>query len=464
MTAALAKVAPGPSGRLLLGSLPEFRRDPLALLSGLRERYGDVARFRLVRDECFLLSHPDHVRYVLRENSTNYRKALFFDMVRVLLGDGLLSWPFEDAFWRQRRRLCSPPFRPRSLRKFAEIWAVATNELIDRWRGYAHSGEVFDAFEQTMAHSLDLAARTLFSLDAGSADGELVTSSFTICLQHLMYKVGTVVNVPESVPTPRNRRFLKARGALDEVVYRLIRERREAGDRAPDDFLSSFVQANDSDPAHRVSDRQLRDDLLTLFIAGFETNASALAFALWVLAQHPDWAARVREEVQDVLDKRDPGYDDLGKLTCNHMTLLESMRLYPPAWWLTRAAIEDDEIGGFRVPAGATVIVSQWVTQRHPDYWTDAETFDPLRFTAERSSERPALAYFPFGDGPRSCIGEQFAMVQLEVVLAMLVRAFEFQPQPDHDIGVMPLITMRPRNPVLISLREAGPRAGAAAL
>lgn len=461
------RTPPTEKGKLIVGNLWEFRRDPLGLLRSLREKHGDVVRFRLVTDQCYLLSHPDHVQHVLRDNSSNYRKALFFDKIKVFLGNGLLPWSFEDDFWRGRRRLLQPPFRPRSLHGFLDMWVGATNELIARWRVQARAGAQIDAFREMMAHSLDLAARTLLSCDGRSADGEVVIESLATCMEHLMYKVEALIDLPEYVPTRQNRRFLAARGALDEVMYRLIDERRRAGtmgsrteseteseaDQAPDDLLTLLIRANET-ADEPVSDRQLRDDLLTMFVAGFETNSSTLAWTLWLMAQHPDYAEAMRQEVLDVVGDRDPTLDDLSSLSLTRMIIQEAMRLYPPAWWVARAALADDVVGDYHIPAGSTVVVSQYVTHRHPAFWKDPEKFDPFRFTPERSAARPALAYFPFGAGPRGCIGWHFAMVQIQLIVAMVARQFRLVARPGYEVGFLPLVTLRPRNPVLLGLEE----------
>lgn len=458
----MTRVAPGPKGHVLLGSLPEFRKDPLTFLAGLREQHGDVARFRLVTDPCFLLSHPELVRLVLRERSGEFRKAFFFDKVKSLLGNGLLSYPFEDEFWRGRRRLAQPPFRPSGVAGFSGMWAAATEELIERWHAEAERGNPIDAFDHLLGHSLDLASRTLFGITGHSADGERVNTSFTICLEHLMHKVQSALDVPERIPTARNRRFRRAKRNLNEVIERLVQQRRRAGQEVAADFLSSYVRSHDSEP-ERGSDRQLHDDLLTLFIAGFETNASAIAWALWTIAQQPELQARLQTQVDQVLSGRSPSLQDLPRLPLIRMTLQETMRLRPPAWWIARAATADLVVRGYPIPRGSTVIVSQYVTHRHPEFWPDPERFDPERFNDAQIRERPPMAYFPFGDGPRGCIGEHFATVQLQIVLAMILTHFEIRPDPGHEVQMWPAITMRPTPSVPLYLTRRQPAKHSAA-
>ena len=447
---------PGPRPHLVVGSLPEFRADPMEMLRKLQNRYGDVVHFRLVNNDCFLFAHPDDVRYILRTNSSNFRKAFLFDKIRVLLGNGLLPMPYEDDFWRQRRRLSQPPFHRKGLDSYVRTWFPAVESYLHRWHEYADSGETFDAFQEMYKLSFDLAARTLLSVDAESAETHAVRAAFDVGLAHLKHKIEAFVDLPEWVPTPRNRRFLEARGVLDRVVYRLIEERRAAGDDAPEDFLTTLLRAFDK--RDDIDARQLRDEVMTMFIAGFETVASALAWSIWMLGKHPEWMTAVRDEVASVLDGKPPGLDDLPRLRVTRMVLDETMRLHPPAWWIVRSTIAADVIGGYQIPAGALIIVSPFVTHRHGLLWDDADRFDPLRFSEERAGTRPALSFFPFGDGPRSCIGAQFSYVQMTLVLAMLVRQFDWKPMPGHRVGLMASATMRPKNGVLISVGRTADR------
>jgi cytochrome P450/ubiquinone/menaquinone biosynthesis C-methylase UbiE len=447
---------PGPKPHPIVGSLPEFRSDPMEMLRKLQSRHGDVVHFRLVNNDCYLFAHPDDVRYVLRTNSANFRKAFLFDKIRVLLGNGLLPMPYEDDFWRQRRRLSQPPFHRKGLESYVRTWFPATESFLGRWQRYVDTGETFDAFQEMYTLSFELAARTLLSVDAESAESQAVRDAFDVGLEHLKHKIEAFVDLPEWIPTPRNRRFLEARGVLDRVVYRLIEERRAAGDAAPEDFLTTLLRAFDQ--RDDIDARQLRDEVMTMFIAGFETVASALAWSIWMLGSHPDWAAAVREEVSTVLGGRAPGLDDLSRLPLTRMVLDETMRLHPPAWWIVRSTIAPDVIGGYHIPAGALIIVSPYVTHRHPRLWEEPDRFDPTRFEGERVAARPPLSFFPFGDGPRSCIGAQFSYVQMTLVLAMLVERFDFRPLLGHHVGLMASATMRPKNGVLISVARKGSR------
>jgi cytochrome P450/ubiquinone/menaquinone biosynthesis C-methylase UbiE len=444
---------PGPRGNLLLGSIQAFRADPMTMLREVHRKYGDIVHFRLVHNHCYLFCHPDDIRYVLRTNSGNFRKAFLFDKIRVLLGNGLLPMPYEDEFWRQRRRLSQPAFHRSFLDRYAKTWVSATETFLHGWMQYARTGQVFDAFQEMYSLSFDLGARTLLSTDGQSAETDAVRAAFDVGLAHLKRKIEAIVDLPEWIPTPANRQFLEARATLDRVVYRLIEERRTARDAAQDDFLSILLRAFDE--RDDIDARQLRDEVMTMFIAGFETVASALAWSIWMLCTHPQWDAALREEVARVLDGSAPTLDDLPRLPLVRMVLDETMRLHPPAWWIVRSTIAADTIGGYSIPVGSLVIVSQYVTHRHPALWEDPDRFDPLRFQDERAAARPPLSFFPFGDGPRSCIGTHFAYAQMVTALVMLVQRFRWRPLSGHHVGLLASATMRPKNGVLIAIETA---------
>jgi cytochrome P450 len=444
---------PGPKGNFLLGNIREFRAGPMEMLRRLQRDHGDVVHFRLVNKHCYLFAHPDDVRYILRTNSANFRKAFMFDKIRVLLGNGLLPMPYEDDFWRQRRRLSQPPFQRRFLERYAETWGAAIEAYLARWNRHLGTGATFDAVPEMYSLVYDLTARTLLSGDADATESTAVRAAFDEGMAHLKHKIEAIVDLPEWIPTRRNRRFVKARATLDRVILRLIEERRAAGAAAPEDFLTLMLRTFDE--RGDVDALQLRDEVMTMFIAGFETGASALSWAMWILASHPQWDAALRAEVSRVLEGRIPTLDDLPRLRLLRMILDETMRLHPPAWWMVRSTVAPDTIGGYAIPAGSLVIVSQYVTHRHPAIWEQPDHFDPLRFRDDRVAALPPLAFFPFGDGPRGCIGARFAYIQMVMVLAMLVQRFRWRPLPGHRVDAVAGATMRPGNGVLISIERA---------
>jgi len=259
--------------------------------------------------------------------------------------------------------------------------------------------------------------------------------------------------MPERIPTPRNRRFLVARRKLDEAVYRLIAGRRRSGEDTGD-LLSMLLAARDEETGEGMSDRQLRDEVVTILIAGYETTADALAWTWYLLGTHPEAGARLHAELAAVLAGRVPAVEDLPQLPYTRMVLQEAMRLYPPAWGLLRQAREDDEIRGYRIPARARIVISQYVVHRHPGFWEEPEQFDPERFAPGRAASRPPFAYFPFGGGQRMCIGNNFAMMEAQLILATVAQRYRLDLVPGHPVEPEPLITLRPRHGVLVTLHD----------
>ena len=439
----------------------------MGLLLRLRQDYGDVARFRLGLQRFYLFSHPDDAHQVLSRNAENYRKAVFFEKARVVLGNGLLTMPFVDDFWRTRRRLTQPAFRTDSMRRYAEVWVAHSRSLVRRWAKRAQTGETFDAFSDLYRLMADLAAMNFTGVSPEHAEAEVLRRYLDVGLIQVKQKIEAPLDYPEWVPTPRNRRFLAARAAADRVIFRLIRERRsrlDAGHTAKpagsasevdEDFLGALVRAAEEDAGVAISDQQLRDEILTIYLTGFEANSTGLAWGLWMLATQPRWDRWLRGEIEQVLGGRPPSFDDLPSMPKLRMFMEETLRLYPPGWWVPRSPLRSDRIGNTDVTPGTVVVVSPFVTQRHPAFWPDPDRFDPLRFTDEAREARPRMAYFPFGDGPRSCIGGRFAFSQMQLLLASLMQHFRFHPKPGHEVGMAHMGVMRPKNGVLVRVEAA---------
>jgi cytochrome P450 len=434
--------APGPRGMPLSGNLYSFRRDVLALLTNSRARYGDVVRFRLGPMVIHLVAHPDGIRHVLQERAEQYDKETRSSAkIRGMTGLGLLT--ANGAFWHRQRRLMQPGFRPATVATFVAGMEEAADAMLDRWS--ATAGTPFDLASEMMRLTYTIVGRTLFSADV-SGDADAVEQAIAVLLAHTYRRLERVVDLPLSVPTPANRRFQAARATLDRVVYRILAERRSrpAGEH-PDDLLSILLRERDEETGLGMNDEQLRNETLTLLLAGHETTANALTWTFYLLAGHPEIAERVAAEADP-----DPA-SDLAGLELTERVLREALRLYPPIWILERRAVVTDVIDGFRIPAGSTVVVSPWVTHRHPDLWEEPERFDPDRFTTERSEGRPLLAWVPFGAGPRYCIGGHFAMTEALVITARVMRRFRLRLVPGRSVEPLPGITLRARDGVWVT-------------
>ena len=442
--------APGPKSLPLIGVLPQVRRDPLAFVMQTRTAYGDVVNYRLGPLNSFLISHPDGVRQVLQENVKNYTKDHFsYGMVRWIAGNGLLT--SRGDFWLRQRRLAQPAFHRQRIAAMGANMVAATRELADEWQPAAENGQVLDIGSQMMGLTLRIVSDALFGSRVPQA--KIVDGAFNELSAQLVDRFRRFNIIPPVLPTAYDRRFRAAISALDGVVYAIIAERRASGeDRG--DLLSMLMQTRDEDTGETMNDRQLRDEVLTMLLAGHETTATTLSWVWAMLDQHPDVAARLHAEV-DALGDRPVTAEDLPRLAYTRMVIDETTRLYPPVYIFSRKVAEEDQIGGYRIPAGSSVDISPYATHRHPDFWENPEAFDPERFSVERSAARPRFAYFPFSGGPRQCIGNSFALMEAQLILATLAQRYRLRLQPGHTLTPDPLITLRPRGglPMQVVLR-----------
>ncbi len=436
-----SKLAPGPRGHWLLGSMPAFLDDSLGYLRHVAQEYGDVARYRVAHMTWHQVNHPDGIAHILQENNRNYGKgALTLGILRPVAGNGLFL--SEGEFWLRQRRLMQPTFHHKHVAAFGPMITGATQAMLDRWEDHAASGRPLDILSEMSALTLEVVSRALFGAPAAYDAG--VAQAVTTLIEDIGYRFAVPFYPPTRVPTPRNLRHRAALASLDRAIYEIIAARRRS-DTAGDDLLGLLIGVRDEETGAGMSDRQLRDEAITLFVAGHETTAVALTWVWHLLAAHPDAAERVRAELAGALGERAPATADLPRLPYARMVIDEAMRLYPPAWITNRQAIADDQICGYHIPAGAIVLISPYVMHRHPAYWENPDSFDPERFTPERSAGRPHYAYFPFGGGPRQCIGKGLALIEAQLILATLARRFRLRHVAGHSIAPQALVTLRPR-------------------
>ncbi|HEV7892212.1 MAG TPA: cytochrome P450 [Pyrinomonadaceae bacterium] len=434
--------APGPRTFWPGGAVFQFRRDPLNFLTRLAREYGDVVRFRVGPQTAFLLNHPDHVRDVLVTHHERFHKGRALKRAKRLLGEGLLT--SEEEFHRRQRRLAQPAFHRQRINSYGSVMAEYAERAGERWR----DGETLDVSAQMMRLTLAVVGKTLFDADVES-DADEVGEALTEVMELFDYLMLPFAELLEKLPLPPQRRFMRARAKLDSVVYRIIEERRKSGgDRG--DLLSMLLLAVDEEGDRTgMTNEQLRDEAMTLFLAGHETTANALTWAWHMLSQNPEAEGRLHEEVDAVLGGgRLPTSEDFASLRYTEMVVAETMRLYPPAWAIGRLAVEDHEVGGYQVPRGSLVLVCQYVMHRDPRYFPEPERFDPERWTVEAKATRPQFSYFPFGGGQRRCIGEGFAWMEAVLMLATLTRRWRLRPAPGAHVQAYPRITLRPKGPV----------------
>lgn len=396
-----------------------------------------------------LLSRPDHVEYVLKENRANYVKG--YDNARVLLGNGL---PMnEGESWLRQRRLMQPAFHRRRLARFVGTMVEEAEETLGSWEGAASDGRAVDVGREMTLLTQRIIVKTMFGSDVG-ARGERIARAFDAGMRGIEFRSQLPLWVSR-LPLPVNRRFEGALATLDEEVHRIIgerqRERTEGGGEGRDDLLGMLLEARDEETGEGMDDRQVRDEVMNIYLAGHETTAVLLTWLWYLLSKNPEAARKVREEALDVAGDHPPGLDGLPKLVYTRMVVDETLRLYPSAWLLARKAVEDDEIGGYRIPAGTGLFVSPYVTHRRSDLWENPEGFDPERFRPGRNGGaegRPRSAYYPFGGGPRQCIGQNFALMEATLIVASIARRYRLDLVAGQGVKPLPRGTLKPNSEV----------------
>lgn len=444
MSRTSARPVPTVRGKPVVGSTIDFAQDTIkALMDGWRE-HGDLFRVR-VPMSLHIVVHPDAIRWVLQENHRNYEPVDWVsDAWRLVVGEGLLA--SSGSYWLRQRRLEQPGFHRHRIAGFATTMAEAAVAAADRWSANARTGEPIELKDEMTKLTLDVLARCMFSAawDREVAD---IPEAVSTELEFMFGQLKMPVHVPLSVPTPSNRRFLAARAKLDGIVYGLIRERRVEGQRQ-DDLLQMLVDARDDETGETMTDEQIRDEVMTLIFAGHETVSCGLVWIWYLLSQHPEAAQKIHDEVDDVLGGATATLDDLPKLRYTWMVIQEALRLYPPVWPIAREPVADDVVTGFHIPAGSMMLVLPYLTHRHPDFFPNPEAFDPERFAPEDPLKLPRFAYFPFSGGPRKCIGDYFAQMELQLVVATIAQRFSLHLMPGATTPPTPGITLRPRDPV----------------
>ena len=433
------RLPPGPKARRFRGFLPEFRQDPLALFTWAAREYGDIARLQLGPWNFFLLNHPDHIEQVLVTQNRAFGKGRGLEASSPLLGNGLLT--SQGEFWRRQRRLAQPAFHKDRIVAYGTTMTDFALRHIEPWQDGCH----LDILREMMRLTLAVAAKTLFSTDV-THDADSVGDALNVTVHYFQDRNASMIKIPFGWPTPANVKLRKAVSQLDSIIYRIIDQRR-AGGQDTGDLLSMLMHAVDEDGS-RMTAKQLRDEAMTLFLAGHETTANCLAWTWYLLGQNPAAEARLHQEIETVLGGRAPTPADLPGLPYVEAVINESMRLYPPAWIMGRKSTAPFELGGYSFPAGTEVLMSQWVMHRHPRWFEDPLTFRPERWQGGLAKQLPAFAYFPFGGGPRMCIGKGFALMEAQLLLATIARQFRFELAPGQAVVPDPSITLRPRGAI----------------
>lgn len=434
---------PGPDGLPIVGNQLAFLRDPYGFMTRTAREYGDIASWEDPGGPVYQLNHPDYIEQVLVQNNENYIKGdRFQKTLRPITGNGILN--SEGAVWRRNRHLIQPAFHPDRIREYETMMTDFTEAALEDWA----DGQTRLVHEDMMELTLKIVARALFGTDIDEhvdAVGAAL-EEFMEATENLAHFV-----LPPGVPTPARRRIKRARENLDAVVYRLIEERR--ANPTERDVISKLLEVTD-EGGESMSDEQIRDEVVTLLLAGHETTALALTLTFYLLAKNPSVEERLVDELEGVLGGDTPAMDDLSELTYTEKVVTESMRLYPPVPGIIREPVKPDVIGGYEIPAGATVRMHQWVVHRDPRWYDDPLAFRPGRWTDEMEADLPKLAYFPFAAGPRRCIGDRFAMLEARLILATVYRDYHLEFVPGTELDLRATITARPKEEIPMTVRE----------
>lgn len=432
--------APGPSGRIGVRNVFRFVSDQLTLLRELADRYGDVVEMKVLGRPWFVVSHPDDIESVFVKHARVMGRDEYVTVLERALGLGLLT--SDGELWKRQRRLMSQAFVPKRIQSYADAMVRVTDAGLRPWR---HAQEI-NLHQEMSRLTMEVVAQVLFGAGVSPEDITTVREAMEVINEYFANSPEVLMKLPAWVPTPRNLRTTRAVAQIDELIYRII-ARRRAGEQR-DDLLGTLLAAQDDDGA-RMSDKQVRDEAVTLFLAGHETTALALAHTLFLLSKHPEVERKLHAELTDVLAGRLPTAADVKALPYTERVLKESMRLFPPAWTTGRQANETVELGGYEIPKGAQILISQWVVHRDPRWFPNPEGFDPERWTPERAKELPRYAYFPFGGGPRVCIGNHFAMMEATLILATIVQRWRLDLLPGQHLELSPSVTLRQKGPGL---------------
>ena len=415
-------------------------RDRLDVMTTTAARYGDASRLPLGPKTLYFLNHPDHAKHVLADNAANYHKGIGLMHARRALGDGLLT--SEGELWRAQRKTIQPVFQARRIARQVGAIGEEAAKLVARLKASEGTGPV-DVRKQMTELTLGVLGRTL--LDADLSAFSSIGQSFEAVQDQAMFEMMSLSMVPMWIPLPHQRRFRRAQRELDRIVARLNSDRLADPSPDGDDVVSRLIASRDPAADPRADLQRMRDELVTLLLAGHETTASTLSWAIYLMDQHPEVRERLHTEAVAAFADGPLRYEDLHRLAYTTMVIEEVMRLYPPVWLLPRLARQEDEIGGYRIPAGADVVICPYTLHRHPEFWDAPDRFDPERFAPGGSTGRPRYAYIPFGAGPRFCVGNNLGMMEATIVLATVARDLRLVAAPGYRASAEPMLTLRIR-------------------
>jgi cytochrome P450 len=436
----------GPEGNSIVGNLADLGRDPLGFLTRCAQDFGDIVPLRLGLTSACLLTNPDYIEQVLTDRQ-QFIKSPGFRVLKTLLGEGLLT--NEGDSWLRQRRLAQPVFHQKKISGYGAVMVDYTQRMLESWQ----DGETRDIHADMMRLTLSIVMKTIFNSDVDDGEAQTVAHALDVAMNWFDSKRSQGYLVWEWFPRPENIHYRQAIAQMDETIYSIIQQRRNSKED-PGDLLSMLMNARDEEDNSQMSDKQLRDELATLMLAGHETTANALSWTWMLLSQHPEVRTKLQEELSQVLGGRSPGIADIPQLPYTERVVKESMRLYPPVSIFGREAVSDAQIGEVTIPKGCIILISQWVMHRNPRYFDNPEAFEPDRWENDLEKKLPRGVYIPFGDGPRVCIGKGFALMEAVLLLATISQHFQIDLVPDAPIVPQPSITLRPERGISVKIHS----------
>jgi cytochrome P450 len=428
--------------------MPEMVSDMLGLFTKTAREFGGIAQFRLLNSTYFLITNPDYVKYILQDNYKNYIRGRSVETGRVLLGNGL---PLIDGdFWLRERRLLQPAFHRERLAALTSTASNVIDSFIQKWDQNTQNGRTLDLDEEMMRLTLTVIIKSMFSADIDNKI-EALSRAFNVASKFMLWRSQQMWAPPLSVPIPRNVEYNRAFKVLNATIYPLIADARN---NPKDDLLGMLLAMRDEETGEGMTDQQARDEVVTIFFAGHETTAASMAWGFYLLSEHPEVEERVRDELKTVLNGRIPTFTDLPKLAYTQRVINEVLRLYPAAYLFAREAVTEDVIDGYPIPPKTLIFITPFITHRDPKYWPDPERFDPDRFTPEQVSSRPRHVYYPFGEGPHVCIGNNFALMEMQLIIAIALQRFRLRLVPNHPIALKPEATLRPKHGMKMTVEK----------
>lgn len=436
------KLPPGPRAQVSIDDAHGPQQEPLQFLLNVTRQYGGLVRYETAYGVTYIVNHPDYIAQVFQSNK--YPRG---SLLKMVLGEGLLA--SDGPYWHRQRRLMQPNFFPQRLAAFGPLITDATTAMLERWRAVPDRGQPLEIATEMLRLTLEVVVKTLFS-DAMSNEANIIGEAMATMMTDIGGFMGTEFTAPLNISPSRNHRFQTSLRAVDSIVCGMIQDRRQDNEEY-NDLLSLLLLAG-NEPCEGLNDLQVRDEVMTMLLAGSETTSLALGWTWYALSEHPEVERRLYAELAEVLGGRLPTVEDLPRLKYTLNVLQESMRLYPPVWSIFRKALVDGDIGGYYVPAKASVVVSPYAMHRHPDYWKEPERFDPERFTSETSGRRSRYTYLPFGGGQHHCIGNHFALLEAHLIIATVAQHYRLRLVPGHPVEPLPAVTLRQRDGLLMTV------------